>query len=379
MRKLLGSRRRRIALALFLGLPALGVASIFVVSNFPVVPTLEGCIFLRDSDKRKNCIADRGEDLVRDRGFTRGLQEVERQARDHALIEAECHHAMHKVGKRTYKSLKVGFSRAKKVSGTCTDGFRHAMVSEAIKSGKPSDFRTAASACEEMLAEKIDDHLMARQCFHGLGHGFRKAYSDSKAEAACRDYISAEPGRVKCYGGVLMDNSFRLTSTQLKKGRIDYCNTKTGGVAIACWTFLAIPQGLTVAAAMKFCEKANYQPAKDICYYNSGRSFAAIERDPCTTAPKGSAFDSCIAGFLRGNVYDARQLDPEDAVNLCETFSSSEEAACAEHLGQSLRLLATSKRNRRSHCASFASKESVTICRGGYDGPVSDTMDTNIA
>jgi hypothetical protein len=292
-------------------------------------PHNQDCADLVANNERVGCIAG-GADAAHPIAAVRN---VEAEARQKPKVALVCHQAMHRFAARISRPSKTLINQAVHLKGACASGFVHGIFERSIEHAGTQDTSTAVEVCEQLWSGANGDPLPARECFHGLGHGFRRRIQSATASLdACDEAIPEADAQLKCYGGVFMEGQFtRVDPTIDSALKRSPCVGLRGTRAAACYAFSAGFDGDPLKAA-QWCDSAPNDDARLLCLASFGRTLPVAEFEQCAQFDDGESVDACFAGLLRGEIYEAQLLTVAQAQQRCATVTRPYNSNCSAQL-----------------------------------------------
>lgn len=355
--------------------------------------TIASCVVIGDSAKRMICVTTRAHARAKSSGIVASINAVERAAGRDARIAAICHQAMHELARRSKAPGEQVMGQLPRIRGACASGYVHGVFEQVAKDALSGQVTALARDCRRYQRKPGRDHLAARECFHGLGHGLRRRKSSGDAGEpgsamysairACRaiaaamasattsrPHIAPQPGPYsKCLGGAFMEDRF-VNGRQLLPipDEAATCpHDDPPAVAAACRAFAVALAGRW-EYVLGWCEADSRERVQSLCLMSYGRSLPPSTSAPCAQLLADVSYRACIAGFLRGNIHEAQLLEVGAGARTCASAALDQRPSCAEELGRLTAVL-----DHDAPCV-FADRQLADACAAGKRDPAPDSM-----
>ena len=292
------------------------------------------CQQVKAQPQRITCVARAARAIARHTNTADAVRKVEQASAASPALAAVCHQAMHQLAARLPVPSGQQIATASTLRGACASGYVHGLFERLLERNHPADDIRASKLCDQLRNRGDGDLLPARECYHGIGHGLhRRTGSITNALADCERLLASRDARIKCYGGAYMQDSF--TARRFAMPAADEpgpcANTPAPDRELACFAFAVSFNG-SLDEAIGWCDRATTEAARALCLASYGRVLPPDHGRQCADLPDGASYEACIAGFLRGNIHEARLLKADAAAAMCTDTPTPYDVLCRDQL-----------------------------------------------
>lgn len=342
---LLFNRRVLLALAVILAIAVASAGSYLTVTRVAVFPGLKGCRYLKGFDDKRQCVGARGAEILRRDGLRRGLTEVGTLATADPKLTGGCHPGMHIAAHKLYGSnADTMLRQAIEMPRSCaTYGFIHGIIETAVARATAGSVSPVIKLCGSLAAGQPGrDAELARECYHGMGHGFEtRSGLKGGLESCTVEFERSLGAQDECYTGALMQDSIEHRGPDTTKTPDDLfrpCSTfPVGRLSRLCYA--EVPDrslgrfGLSPEGVVELCKKIEEPSNRGACMYATG--MMALTKKPalCSVAGTGADYQACVQGFVTNQMQGHPISTPKTAGTVCEGVAKRLKIDCAAGIG----------------------------------------------
>jgi hypothetical protein len=280
---------------------------------------------------RQHCVSGQAERIMRSDGVRRGISEIDAVAAKYPAVSAVCHYAMHDVGRAQYSPSALAAVITHGVAGPCSQGFAHGMEGQAMASGTSGQ----AQVLRLCASLRSGTGVAALNCYHGVGHGYRRLGPLAQAIARCATVAPA--GSVwtrQCYDGAFMEDNFHLPrgAHESSLQMIARCAPVPAAAAASCYNLVAargVLEGISPPSTLRACDGAPKGTGQSYCASGVGHMLERSGIKLCSDSTVDAVFSACLREAFADNVQDLNTMTLAQARAACPGFGDRA-AACRQ-------------------------------------------------